>query len=407
MTAKPGIRAVHYDDFCQGNHHQRRGNRSMSSLLRSIIGCLWAAAFYPSAAVAQEPAKEVLIGYVAPLDDPDAASGAQAAQMAIEETNAAPVRIGNINVSFKLLEQNDKADTRAAERIAHYLAKTEAVAVVGHWTSTTSIVAAPIYTEAGIAQLAPIAWSSLYTQVAGKSHFQGVGSDDLAMYYAVDYLSSSLFLKRVMVIDDSALLGVSMANSFEKYAKKAGMETLRRSVSTQTSDFNSPLLIAKQFRPELILFTGRGAQSAVLAGSMKRLGVSSRLLLTGPVVSPEFLTKINYSDEDLYAIVPGPPKDGNAKIQNFRKRYVARFNREPAPFAMFAYDCTLTLISAIKKADSLDRRRIIASLYEVNYSGLSGVMSFDRDGKLKNPSYTLYQTEKSRWTVRKTIKAPV
>jgi branched-chain amino acid transport system substrate-binding protein len=380
----------------------------MHSSLRSTMWCLSVAAsflFCALPAFAQDPAREVLIGYVAPMDDPDASSGAGAAQMAIDEANAAPVRIGGTPVTFKLLLQNDKADPRTAEQIARYLIKTSVVAVVGHWTSSTSIAVAPIYADAGIAQLAPISWSRRFTLAPGSSHFQGVGSDDMAMAYAVGYLSERVHPRLVMVIDDKAPLGVSMADSFEKYAKAAGIETSRHSVSTQTSDFNPQLQIAKNIRPDMILFTGRGAQSAAIARNLKRMGVSSSLMMTGPVVSTDFLAKINYSDEDLYAIVPGPPADGS-KIQAFRKRYIASFTREPAPFAMFAYDSVHTLIAAIKKADSLDRQSIIAGLYTVNHTGISGAMSFRPDGTLKNPTYTLHQTEKGRWAVRKLFKPP-
>jgi len=356
-------------------------------------------------ALAQDPVREVLIGFVAPMDDPDASSGAGAAQMAVDEANTAPIRIGGTAVTFKLLLQNDKADPRTAEQIARYLIKTNVVAVVGHWTSTTSIAVAPIYAEAGIAQLAPISWSRRFTLAPGSSHFQGVGSDDMAMAYAVGYLSERVHPRLVMVIDDKAPLGVSMADSFEKYAKAAGIATSRHSVSTQTSDFNPQLQIAKTIRPDMILFTGRGAQSAAIARNLKRMGVVSSLMMTGPVVSTDFLAKINYSDEDLYAIVPGPPMDGS-KIQAFRKRYTANFTREPAPFAMFAYDSVHTLIAAIRKADSLDRQNIIAGLYAVNYTGLSGTMSFRPDGTLKSPTYTLHQTEKGRWTVLRQFKSP-
>ena len=126
----------------------------MHSSSRCGILCLSVIMFYLSCwrpALAQDPVREVLIGFVAPMDDPDASSGAGAAQMAVDEANAAPIRIGGTAVTFKLLLQNDKADPRTAEQIARYLIKTNVVAVVGHWTSTTSIAVAPIYAEAGIA----------------------------------------------------------------------------------------------------------------------------------------------------------------------------------------------------------------------------------------------------------------
>lgn len=352
-------------------------------------------------AAAQDGAREVTIGYVAPMNDPDASSGAEAAQMAVDEINAASANA----IRLRLLVQNDKADPRIAEYVARYLTKTDAIAVIGHWTSTTSITVAPIYTEAGMAQLAPIAWSRLFAELPGSNHFQGVGSDAVAMRHALEYLTGKLSLKKVMVIDDSALLGVAMADSFERYARVTGIEVLRQSVSTQTSDFNTPLMLAKQARPGLIVFTGRGSQSAALAGNLKRLGISAPLLLTGPVVSPQFLDKTRHSDEDLYAIVPGLPRETTGRMEVFRKRYVALYQREPAPFAMFAYDCVYMMAAAVRRAASPNRQAIVAALREVSYNGLTQSMAFNADGTLKNPVFSLYQAEKDRWVLRKLIKA--
>ncbi|EJN00922.1 branched-chain amino acid ABC transporter substrate-binding protein [Herbaspirillum sp. YR522] len=367
---------------------------------RWFVACLVSLTMLAPVAAQQPP--ELVIGFVGPMDDPDAFGGASAAQMAIDEINASQARGAP---RLRLLIQNDKADVRVAEHIARYLVKTDAIAVIGHWTSTASIAAAPIYTEAGMAQLAPISWSSLFSKLPGRNHFQGVGSDDIAMRHTLQYLSTRLSLKKVMVIDDRAVLGVAMADSFEKYARASGIEVLRQSVSTQTSDFNPPLLLARRERPELIVFTGRGGQSAVIARNLKRLDITAKLLLTGPVVSSEFLQKTGHTDEDLYAIVPGLPKENTGKMEAFRKRYVAAFDREPAPFAMFAYDSVYMMAAAIGRAGVPERARIIAALREVSHNGLMQQMAFNQDGTLKNPVFTLYQTEAGRWTMRRLIKA--
>lgn len=353
---------------------------------------------------AEEDISEVLIGYVAPLADPDAASGRNAARMAIDEANAGTPRIAGKRIQFKLLEQDDRADQRTAEQIARYLVKTPVVAVVGHWTSTTSIAAAPIYAEANLPQIAPIAWSRQYSLLTNRNKFQGVGSDDVAMQYAVNYLIQNEPLKRLMVIDDSALLGVSMANSFQNYATKAGLKIQRESVSTQTSDFNAPLTLAKQSNPDLIFFTGRFAQSAAVARNVQRLHIASKLLLTGPIVTQEFLDNISGSNVGIYSIVPGIPMENSSKSQTFKSRYSSRFDAQPAPFALFAYDNVLTLVAAIKQADSLEKKSIIEALYRVRYAGISGQISFNQDGTLEKPSYTLYEAENGKWKVRKIFK---
>jgi len=350
------------------------------------------------ACAAEPPPKVIMIGYAGPLAEINAKSGRNAARIAIDEANQSNPRINGHAVTFQLLEQDDKADPRTTEYVARFLANSHVIGVVGHWTSAATMAAAPIYNSAGLAQVSPASWSRGFTQNAYRTAFQILGSDDAGLKYAADYLVKERKLARAFVLDDGAYLGKSMADYFSGHVKNAnGDIILRASINDKTSDFNAPLLKAQQSNPDLIFFSGRVTQSDVLARNLPRFRLSARLLLTGSVVTNTFLSSVGKIDNTVLAIVPSTPLETRPGVQSLRKKYIEQYGTEMAPFAAYAYDSVHLLIAAAKKANSLDREKIIIALHEIKYNGISGAIAFDANGALLKPSYTLYQIDNGKW----------
>lgn len=343
-----------------------------------------------------------VIGYAAPLTEAVAASGRNAAQLAIDEANKNGFRINGQNIQFRLLEQDDKAIPRTAEFIAGYLAKSAAVGVIGHWTSACSIAAAPIYNAAGMAQISPYSWSRLYTAKGYRTAFQIISSDEMAMAYTATHLINTFGLKRFFILDDGELLGTSMADHLARYVEKAGGEVVRReSINSKTSDFNAPLTRAKTLAPDVIFFSGRVTQSDVLARNMQRLQVPGKLLITGSVVTATFLRNVGNINNNILAIIPNIPHEKMAGLAGLSKKYRARYEEEMSPYAFYAYDSVNLLIAAIRKANSLERGKIVAALHDIRYTGVGGAIGFNANGALLAPTYTLYQVENQKWSVLK------
>lgn len=343
-----------------------------------------------------------VIGYAAPLTEAVAVSGRNAALLAIDEANKSSLRINGQSIQFRLLEQDDKAIPRTAAFVANYLAKSAAVGVVGHWTSACSIAAAPVYNDAGMAQISPYSWSRLYTAKGYRTAFQVISSDEMAMAYAASYLITTLRLKRFFILDDGELLGTSMAEHLALHVEKAGGEIVRReSVNSKTSDFNAPLTRAKTLAPDVIFFSGRVTQSDVLARNMQRLQVPGKLLITGSVVTDAFLRSTGNINDNLLAIIPNIPHEKMAGMAGLNKKYRARYQEEMSPYAFYAYDSVNLLVAAIKKANSLEREKIVSALHDIRYNGVGGVISFNASGALAVPTYTLYQVENQKWSIVK------
>jgi len=97
-----------------------------------------------SKAPAAPAAQEVRIGHVAPLTGGIAHLGKDnenGARLAIDEANAAGVKLGGSAVRFTLVAEDDQADPKVGTTVAQKLVDAKVAGVVGHLNSGTSIPA--------------------------------------------------------------------------------------------------------------------------------------------------------------------------------------------------------------------------------------------------------------------------
>jgi branched-chain amino acid transport system substrate-binding protein len=57
----------------------------------------------------------------------------------------------------------------------------------------------------------------------------------------------------------------------------------------------------------------------------------------------------------------------------------------------------LCIKQAMKQADSAKPAAVIPRLRSMQYTGITGKISFDQYGDLKNPSSTLYEVKRGKW----------
>jgi branched-chain amino acid transport system substrate-binding protein len=77
-------------------------------------------------------------------------------------------------------------------------------------------------------------------------------------------------------------------------------------------------------------------------------------------------------------------------MDKFRERYKAKFNDEVKLYAPYVYDATKVLVAAMVKAGSADPKVYLPELAAtVDFKGVSGPISFDEKGDVKNGALTL------------------
>lgn len=353
-----------------------------------------------AAAVAQAD-QRVLIGLAGPLTGPSARIGKDlenGAQLAIDAANARHPKIGSEAVTYKLVSEDDQSDPRTAVTVAQRLVDAGVVGVVGHWNTGTSIPAARVYHDAGIAQVAPVATGHAYTQQGFDTSFRIMGHDDDGGQVAGKYALESLKAKRIAVIDDRTAFGQGLADQFVKSIEAGGGSVVSREyVDDKTVDFSAVLTNVRSKNPDLIFFGGVDAQAAPLARRIKQLGIKATLMGAGGFVSQTFLTLAQNDGEGVTALEPGLAIEQMPGGKAFEQAYVDRYKTHIELHAPFAYDGVGVLIAALEKAGSTDPQKYLPVLRSIDYQGVTGPIAFDREGNLKNPTFTVYQVKANKW----------
>ncbi|BCL75510.1 branched chain amino acid ABC transporter substrate-binding protein [Jeongeupia sp. HS-3] len=346
----------------------------------------------------------VKLGHAAPLTGNIAHLGKDneyGVQMAIDEINeAGGADIGGKKVKFELISEDDQADPKTATTVAQRFVDQKVAGVIGHLNSGTTIPASKIYSDAGIPQISPSATAVAYTAQGFKTTFRVMANDAQQGKVLGEYAATKLGAKKIAIVDDRTAYGQGLADEFEKAAKAAGAEVVKREFTTnQETDFNAILTSIKGAKPDLIFYGGMDAQAAPLKKQAKKLGISAKVMGGDGTQTPEFI-KLSGSDSDgMISSSPGMPKEQMPGGQAFLDKFKAKFGTEVQLYAPYCYDSVKVLVEAMKKAGSTEPAKYLPELTKLEFQGVTGNVSFDDKGDLKNGPITIYQVKSGKWEV--------
>jgi len=340
----------------------------------------------------------VKIGHVGPVSGAIAHLGRDneyGARMAIEELNAAGVVIDGHKVRLELMAEDDGADPKQGTAVAQKLVDAKVAGVIGHLNSGTTIPASKIYFDAGIPQISPSATNPKYTRQGYKTAFRVV-ADDVHLgstlgKYAVDTLKA----RNVAVIDDRTAYGQGVAEEFSKAAEAAGAKIVAKEFTNdKATDFNAILTSIKGKKPDVVFFGGMDAVGGPMLKQMKSLGITAKFMGGDGVCTSQLpaLAGDAIGEAQVYcAEAGGVEGEAKAGMDEFRARFKAKFNVDVQLYAPYVYDATKVLVAAMVKANSSDPAKYLPVLAATtDYKGVTGPITFDEKGDIKNGALTLY-----------------
>src|SRR5207237_1167648 len=269
-------------------------------------------------------AAEVKIGPVGPLTGGIPHLGKDnenGARLAVEEANAAGIKIDGKDVKFTFVAEDDQADPKVGTTVAQKLVDAKVAGVVGHLNSGTSIPASKIYSDAGIPQISPSATNPKLTLQGFKTTFRVMAND----------------------VQQGSVIG------------KAAVETL-------------------------------GVKE------MEQSGIKCQYIAGDGVCSAEWPKLAGGAAEGQYCTQAGLPPDKMPNAKDFVTRFTAKYGPIQV-YAPYSYDAAMTLIEAMKKANSPDPAKYLPELAKISYNGITAKIEFDEHGDTKNGAITLYQVK--------------
>jgi branched-chain amino acid transport system substrate-binding protein len=371
------------------------------------IGCSKEAP--PPAPQVQAPPPPLIVklGHSAPLTGPQAHLGKDnenGAVLAIEDANAAKIKIGDREVRFELMPEDDRADPKEGTLVAQKFVDAKVNAVIGHLNSGTTIPASKIYFDAGIPQVSPSATAVEYTQHGYKTAFRVMANDEQQGKVLGEYAVHNLKAKTVAVVDDKTAYGEGVAAEFKKAALASGVKVVAdEHTDDQAVDFAAILTKIKGKRPDLVFYGGMDAQGGPMAAQMKKLGVKAKFLMADGGCTTEFHKLAGQAAAGAYCSLPGVPLDKMPGGVAFRDKYTKKFNADIQLYAPYVYDAVSVVVDAVKRAGSAEPAKILAVLPATDYQGVTAKITFDAKGDVKDGAITLYTAKDGKWEPLDTI----
>ena len=357
-----------------------------------------AAAPAPAPAPPPAPASTVVkIGHVGPTSGAIAHLGKDnenGARMAIEELNAKGVMLGGQKVTFELLAEDDAGDPKQGTAVATKLVDAKVNGVIGHLNSGTSIPASQIYSAAGIPQISPSATNPQYTRQGFKTTFRVVADDVHLGSTLGKYAVNTLKGKSIGVIDDRTAYGQGVAEEFKKAVEAAGGKVVGHEFTTdKATDFNAILTTLKGKKVDVVFFGGMDAIAGPMIKQIAQLGIKAKFVGGDGICSSELpkLAGDALKDDMVYCAEAGGV-EGEQKVgmEKFKTDFKAKYKADVQVYAPYVYDALNVMVAAMVKADSADPAKYLPVLAATaDYKGVTGNISFDEKGDIKNGALTL------------------
>ena len=310
----------------------------------------------------------VKIGNVAPLTGPNAHLGKDnenGARLAVEEVNAKGLVINGKKITLEFMGEDDASDPKQGTQVAQKLVDQKVVAVVGHLNSGVSIPASKIYSEAGLAQISPSSTNPDYSTQYGKG----------------------------------------LADQFEKTILASGAKVvIHEATNDKATDFKAILTNIKSKKPDVILYGGMDATGGPFAKQAKELGITAKIIGGDGICSPTLAQLAGDAAENVICSTVGVPKEGLANGEAFIKKYEERFKSQVEIYSPMAYDAVMIIVEAMKRANSTEASAILGALPATDYNGLSGHITFDSKGDLKESVITLNQYKGGKVVTLEVVK---
>jgi len=359
------------------------------------ITALALATLAASSSYAQEVVK---IGHVGPTSGAIAHLGKDnelGARLAIQELNAKGVVIGGKMVRLELLGEDDAGDPKQGTQAAQKLVDSKVNGVVGHLNSGTSIPASKVYADAGVPQISPSSTNPKFTRNGYKTTFRVVADDVHLGGTLGRYAAKDLKGQAIAIVDDRTAYGQGVADEFEKGAKAAGGKIVGREFTNdKATDFSAILTSLKAKKPDVVFFGGMDAVAGPMLRQMKALGLNVKLVGGDGICTAELpkLAAGTMDDGQVFCAEAGGV-DGAQKqaMEDFKARFKASTKLDVQVYAPYSYDAVGVLVAAMVKAGSADPAKYLPVLAKTEgYKGVTGTISFDAKGDIKNGALTLY-----------------
>ncbi len=303
--------------------------------------------------------------------------------MAVEEAN---IQGGILGKKVQVIGVDNRSEVAGSTDALAKLVENDVSAIIGPDTSSNVIALASLTAADKVPLITPSGTNPDITvdPKTGKTRdylFRACFTDPYQGRVMADFAADRLKVKKAAVlVDNSSDYSKGLAEFFQKgFADKGGTITSTEAYMAKDVDFKPVLTKIMGQNPDMIFVPGYYQEVGLIIRQARAMGIevpilggdgwdSDKLI---EIAGPENLTKTyfcnHYSQEDQ-----------NPKLQDFIKKYEARYGYKPDSFAVTAYDAASLVLEAMKKKGSAKPDDVAKGLTEISgFDGISGKITID------------------------------
>lgn len=313
------------------------------------------------------------------------------AQLAVNEINASGGLLGH---KVSLSAQDDASLPSTGVSAAQKLTESGSLnALLGPDISAVLEAVSPTVDQAKIPWIVS-GISPKDFQMKNQWEFGGRPTDAINAQDMAQYAAKTLKVHSTVIIYNTDAYAEPTLPYIEQYDKAAGVKVVSvQGIQDGATSATSQVEAAVNGGAQSVEFWGLLPEAALTLKTIKSLGFKGPVFGANALTNATTLQLAGSAADGAIAATTFVPSNPAAQIQNFVKKYQAKYDAAPDDHAALYYDMMNLLAAGVKKAGSTDPAKIRAALASLTYNGVDGPISFDSTGADVAPSGVIAQVQ--------------
>ena len=288
-----------------------------------------------------------------------------------------------------LFEDNQSKPGESATIVRKLITRDKVVAILGEVASGRSLEAAPICQLYKVPMVSPSSTNPKVTET-GDYIFRVCFIDPFQGTVMAKFAQNTLKVRKMAVLlDAGAAYSVGLATYFkQRFTEDKGTIVVERKYNSGDKDFKAQLTSIKAAGPEALFVPGYYTEAGLIVKQARQLGLNVPVFGGDGWEAPELIQIGGKALDGTYYSTHYSPEDKSEAVQNFVKKFKARFTGEtPDAMAALGYDSAMVMVDAMKRAGTTEGAKVRDALAATrDLPGVTGKTTMDARRNATKPA---------------------
>lgn len=305
---------------------------------------------------------------------------------------------GILGRPVQLLVRDDKSDPRLAVSLYREFINKDRVDFL--FAPYSSLITEAVLPIAEKYQIPILIAGAAADRLWEKGYRNAVGIYTPASKFPIGFLELLVLndLKEITVFYADDPFSMDLAASTRKWAKRFGLNILDFEKFKKGTQHLEPLALkAKNKKAQVLMVCGHMNEAVNMAKALKKIHWQPKAFYAsvGPALH-KFYDRCGPDSEGAFGTSLWEPVANYPGAQEFNRQFIKTFGEVPGYHAGLAYAAGQVLNKAIEEAQSTDRDKVRAALFQLDAMTLIGRFGVDKHGKQKRQHTFIIQWQGGR-----------